>query len=118
MYTSRVRAACTIEPYNNGSGVPIRLSGRESCCLEFVKSAFFRLGLVPQEKPSHLFNPVFIQEQDLHLEMGLWSLLIYMEKGHCGSGYTGLYLIYVTLTVIHVTLNFMFVLNRKESFFP
>ena len=61
-YASKVRAACIIVPYNDGSKAPIWLSGRGRSCLAFVRSWMFGLGIAPMEKLPHLFNPVSIQE--------------------------------------------------------
>ena len=61
-YASRVRVACIIVPYNNGSKAPIRLSGRGRSILAFVRSGMFGQGIALKEKLSCLFNPVSIQE--------------------------------------------------------
>ena len=61
-YASKVRAACIIVPYNDGSKAPIRLSARGRSCPAFVRSEMFGLGIAPKEKLSRLFNPVSIQE--------------------------------------------------------
>ena len=62
MYDSKVRAACIIVQYNDGSKAPIWLSGRGRSCLAFVRSGKFGLGIALKEKLSPLFNPVSIQE--------------------------------------------------------
>ena len=54
-YTSKIRAACVIVPYNDGSKAPTKLSGRERSCLTFARSGMFGLGIAPKEKPSCLF---------------------------------------------------------------
>ena len=59
-YASKLRAACIIVPYTNGSKTPIRLSGRGRSCLAFATSGMFGLGIAPKEKISRLFNPVSI----------------------------------------------------------
>ena len=59
-YASKVRAACVVLPYNDGSKAPIRLSGRGRFCLVVARSGMFGLGIAPKEKLSRLFNPVSI----------------------------------------------------------
>ena len=61
-YASKVKAACVIIPYNDGSKAPIWLLGRGRCCLAFVRSGIIGLGIAPMEKLSRLFNPVPIYE--------------------------------------------------------
>ena len=61
-YASKVRAACIIVPYNDGSKAPIWLSEKERPCLAFARSGMFGLGIMAKEKLSCLFNPVSIQE--------------------------------------------------------
>ena len=56
-YASKVRAACIIVPNNEGSKVPVWLSGRGRSCLVFARSGMFELGIVPKE-----FNLVSTQE--------------------------------------------------------
>ena len=60
MYARKVRAACIIVPYNDGSKAPIRLSGRGRSSLAFARSGMFGLGIALKEKISRLFNPVSI----------------------------------------------------------
>ena len=62
MYASKVRDACIIVPYNDGSKSPIRLSGRGRSCVAFGRSRMFGLDIAPKEKLSRQFNPVSIQE--------------------------------------------------------
>ena len=62
MYASKVRAACIIVPYNDGSKSPIRLSARGRSCVAFGRSRMFGLDIAPKEKLSRQFNPVSIQE--------------------------------------------------------
>ena len=62
MYASKVRAACIIVPYNDGSKSPIRLSARRRSCVAFGRSRMFGLDIAPKEKLSCQFNPVSIQE--------------------------------------------------------
>ena len=49
---------CIIVLYNGCSEAPIRLSGRRRSCLVYTKPKMFRLGMVPKEIHSRLFNPV------------------------------------------------------------
>ena len=84
-YASKLRAACIIVPYNDGSKKPIRLLRRGKSCLVFARSGMFALSIAPKEKLSCLFNPVSIPEKDLYLETWLWWPLICMEKTSCGG---------------------------------
>ena len=59
MYASKVRAACIIVPYNDGSKAPIRLLGGGSF-LAFARSEMFGLGIALKEKFCRLSNPVSI----------------------------------------------------------
>ena len=56
-YAINVRAACVIALYNDGSKVPIRLSGRGRSCLAFATFGMFGLSIAPKEKVSSLFKP-------------------------------------------------------------
>ena len=83
-YSSKIRAARIIVPYNNGSKAPIRLSGRGRFCLAFARSGMFGLDIVPKEKLSRLVNISFHSGIDLCLETWLWSPLTCMEYALVG----------------------------------
>lgn len=54
---SKVRATCIIIPYKDPSKTPIQLTGKGRYCLAFARFWMFGLGIAPQKKLSHLFNP-------------------------------------------------------------
>ena len=56
MYASKIRAACIIVPYNDGSEAPIPLSERGRSCLIFGRSGMFGLGIVPKEIRLHILH--------------------------------------------------------------
>ena len=49
---------CITILYNGGSEAPLRLSRRGRSCLVYTRPGIFRLGKMPKEIQSRLFNPV------------------------------------------------------------